>query len=136
MTYFPFRLDMRNRLEPLKNSCVQPFWLPKRQIYTMKKTLVLVFFFVMLFTTAFALPPGVLVREWSCHIVAGEVELPEDIRTTEEESEQQESEKPEGSESVDSPVQSETLESSEGKEMLEKPEQVVSSPTDLFDLVN
>ena len=126
--------------------------------HKLKKTLILVFFFVMLFTTAFALPSGVLVREWSCHIVAGEVELPEDIRTTEEESEQQESEKPEGSESVDSPVQPETpepvdtseqseasepvgtseqlesLESSEGKEMLEKPEQVVSSPTDLFDL--
>lgn len=109
----------------------------------------------MLFTTAFALPPGVLVREWSCHIVAGEVELPEDIRTTEEESEQQESKKPEGSESVDSPVQPETLEpvviseqseasepvgtseQYEGQEPVEEqepPEQTESTPTDLFDL--
>ena len=79
----------------------------------MKRTLILVFLLIMSFTTAFALPLGVLVREWSCHIVAGDIELPEDIRTTEEESEQQESEKPEGSESVDTAEQLESLESSD-----------------------
>ena len=48
----------------------------------------------LILATALALPPGVLVREWSSHIAAGEVVPPEETRTTEEESEPEQQEEP------------------------------------------
>ena len=61
----------------------------------MKRTLILVFLLIMFFTTAFALPLGVLVSEWSSHIVAGDIELPKDKRSVEKEAEPLEPHKPE-----------------------------------------
>lgn len=97
----------------------------------MKRTLILVFLLIMFFTTAFALPPGVMVREWSSHIVAGEVVPPEETRTTEEESEPLKPHKPEIVEElkpVDTAEQLESLESSEGKELVDSFDPTESTP--------
>ena len=73
----------------------------------------------LILATALALPLGVLVREWSSHIVAGDIELPKDKRSVEKEAEPLEPHKPDIVEElkpVDTAEQLESLESSEGKE--------------------
>ena len=100
----------------------------------MKRTLILVFLLIMFFTTAFALPLGVLVREWSCHIVAGDIELPKDKRSVEKESEPEQQEEPEKPEELEAdyiPEQLESQETPEEKEPVESFDPAESTPTDL-----